>query len=556
MEPYPIRLLKNANRGREIMTVLFNYGFGDILERTGLLAYLQWGRRLLTRRQQDENVRWTTAQRIRLALQDLGPTFVKFGQVLSTRPDLLPRDLIAELKFLQERVPPFPVEQAKAEIERTLGKPACELFATFSDEPLAAGSLGQVHLATDRSGRKLAIKIRRPGVVEEIERDISLLTEAAQLIEYRLPEWNVFDPVGLVQQFSRTVRREMNYQREARTMQEFKKLFAGDPRLHIPEVDESRCSNSVLTMEYIAGARVTDKNEILNMNLSPKTIARHGAELFMRQAFEFGVFHGDPHPGNLRVERDGTIALLDFGMIGFLDERNRDRLVDLLLAVNRHDVDAAMDVVLDLGKPTQPVEYPLLRADLRDFIDMFYGVELNRLDVGQLLNDFIGILSNHGLRCPGDLMLLIRAIVTSEGIGRQLDPQFNLAEVIAPQIEAIVRKRYDPRRMAERAVSDLKKLFKVAHDLPLHLGKTLQKASQGELKVQFEHRGLDRMISEFDKSSNRIVVGVVVSSLIVSSALIIRTTTQLSLFVAIFLFFSSGLLGLWLVIGILRSGRL
>ena len=555
MEPYPIRFLKNANRGREIVTVLLNHGFGDILDRMGLLRYLKWGQRIITR-SNDEFVEFTTTQRIRMALEDLGPTFVKFGQVLSTRPDLLPRDVIEELKLLQENVPPFSTEQAHAEIESAFKHPAKEVFCNFCDVPLAAGSLGQVHTAEDDQGKKLAVKIRRPGVVGEVERDVSLLLEAAQLIEKRLPEWNVFDPVGLVQQFSRTIRREMNYTREARTMQEFRRLFKEDARLHVPVVDEERSSNSVLTMEFIEGAHITNREEILKLRVSPKVIARNGAAIFVKQAFEFGLFHGDPHPGNLRVGADGSIILLDYGMVGFLDESKRELLVDLLLAVNKNDVDSAVRVVLELGKPTQPVEHPLLRADIRDFIDAFYGVDLCQLEVGQLLNDFVAILANHGLRCPSDLMLLIRAIVTLEGIGRQLDPHFNLAEVIAPQIEAIVRRRYDPRRIAERAVNDIKSLLKAAHDLPLHLGKTLQKASQDDLKVQFEHKGLDRLITEFDKSSNRIVVGVVVSSLIVSAALIIRTTSEASLWIAVPLFLVSGLLGLWLVIGILRSGQL
>ena len=556
MELYPIRFIRNLNRGREIATVLLNYGFGDLLERLGLLKYLKWGRRIISRSKSEDVVELTTALRIRLALQDLGPTFVKFGQVLSTRPDLLPNEIVEELKLLQENVPPFSAEQAHAEIESALGVPTSELFSEFDDTPLAAGSLGQVHVANDESGTKYAVKVRRPGVVDEVERDVSLLAEAAQLIEKRLPEWSVFDPVGLVQQFSRTVRREMNYSREARTMREFARQFKDDMRLLVPVVDDKRSCSSVLTMQFIEGARVTDREAITAMRLDPRIVARTGAEIFIKQAFEFGIFHGDPHPGNIRVQPNGSIVLLDYGMVGFLDEKKRDQLVDLLLSVNRHDVDAAVDVVLELGQPTQPVEHPLLKTDVRDFIDAFYGVDLCKLDVGQLLNDFVAILANHGLRCPSDLMLLIRAIVTLEGIGRQLDPHFNLAEVIAPQVEAIVRRRYDPRRIAERAVADIKKLFKAAHDLPLHLGKTLQKASRDDLKVQLEHKGLDRLITEFDRSSNRIVVGVVVSSLVVAAALVIRTTSQSSLIIAVPLFFISGILGLWLVWGILRSGRL
>lgn len=556
VEPYPLRFLKNVNRGREVIAVFVNYGFGDLLERLGLLKYLKWGRRMISLKKLDEVETLTTARRIRLALQDLGPTFVKFGQVLSTRPDLIPSDVIIELAMLQERVPPFPSEEVFARIQEEFGKPSTEVFSFFHETPLAAGSLGQVHVAEDALGRKLAVKIRRPHVIHEVERDLSLMLELAQLLERHIPESQVFDPIGLVNHFGRTVKREMNYQREARTMQEFARLYAEDSSLHVPFVDESRSTDSILTMEFIEGVRIDDFAAIQRFGIDPRTVARQGAQIFIKQSFEFGIFHGDPHPGNLRVERDGTIALLDYGMIGFLDEEKREQFVDLFLSISRHDVEATVSIVLNLGQPSQPVERTLLHTDVRDFIDAYYGVDLGKLNVGQLLNDFISILSNHGLRCPGDLMLLVRAIVTLEGIGRQLDPQFNLAEVLAPAIEKLVRRRYDPKRIAERALSDLKQLFRTAHDLPLHLGRTLKKASEDDLKVQFEHKGLDRLISEFDRSSNRIVVGLVVSSMVVATALMIRVSTSESLLFAVPLFLASGFLSLWLVWGILRSGRL
>ncbi|TWT49910.1 putative protein kinase UbiB [Thalassoglobus neptunius] len=556
VQPYPLRFIRNVNRGREIATVLLNYGFGDVLERLGLLKYLKWGRRVLMRSPDEEIEALTTATRIRLTFQDLGPTFVKFGQVLSTRPDLVPTDVIVELKQLQEQVPPFSSEESQAAVLRAFKKPTAELYATFDETPLAAGSLGQVHCATDFDGRKFAVKIRRPDVQHEIERDLSLMLEIAQLLENHIPESKAFDPVGLVNHFSRTVRREMNYQREARTMREFKKLFQDDCRLIIPDVDDARSCDSILTMEFVDGVNITDLDSIRSLGLSPSDVATTGADIFMKQAFEFGIFHGDPHPGNLRVHPSGAIILLDYGMIGFLSEEKRDLLIDLLLAVTRNDVESAVSIILELGQPTQEVEEHLLKADVRDFIDAYYGVDLGKLNIGSLLNDFITILANHGLRCPGDLILLIRSIVTLDGIGRQLCPKFNLANVLAPKIETIVKRRYDPKRIAQRTLADMKKLFQVAHDLPIHLGRTLQKVSQDDLKVQFEHKGLDRLITEFDRSSNRIVVGVVISSLVVAAALIIRTTSQASLWVAVPMFMISGFLGLWLVWGILRSGRL
>jgi len=556
VQPYPLRFLKNLNRGREVATVLLNYGFGDVLARLGLTPYLKWGRRLISRKAREATETLTTPQRIRLALQDLGPTFVKFGQVLSTRSDVIPAEVIRELALLQEQVAPFSVDDVHRELEETFSQPVSELFASFDERPLAAGSLAQVHAATSKDGRKLVVKVRRPDVVHSVERDIALMMELAQLMENHVPEVSVFDPVGLVKQFTRTIRREMNFRREGRTMLEFAKLFREDKRLYVPVVEPEYFSESVLVMERVDGIKVDDLDAIRQCRLNPTLLAHTGANIFLKMAFELGVFHGDPHPGNMRVLTNGSICLYDYGMIGFLDDARRENLLNLFVAVARNDVHEVVRVVMNLGEPTQRVDRTLLQTDVRDFLDAYYGVPLEQVRIGPLLNDFIGILSNHGLHCPGDLMVLVRAIITLEGVGRQLDPQFNIAEVLAPCVERLIKDRYHPKKVVERAVADFRSLIGAAHDLPLHLVKTLKKISQDDLKIQLEHRGLDRLISEFDRSSNRVVVGMLISSLVVSTALVIRSSSTNSFWIATPIFLLSGLLGVWLIWGILRSGRL
>ncbi|WP_437186060.1 ABC1 kinase family protein [Planctomicrobium sp. SH668] len=556
MQPYPIRFLKNLNRGREVATVLLNYGFGDLLERLGLLPYLNWGHRLISRRKREASENLTTPRRIRMALQDLGPTFVKFGQVLSTRSDLIPADVIAELALLQESVPPFDVTQVYESVEDQFGRPIQDLVRSFDEVPLAAGSLGQVHTAIAKDGRRLAVKVRRPDVVQTVERDISLILELAQLLENHVPESRVFDPVGLVNQFTRTIRREMNFRREGRAMQEFARLFEGDLSLYVPVVIDELLSDSVLFMERVDGMKVDDIVGLRQCGLDPAKVASDGALIYLRMAFEMGVFHGDPHPGNIRIMPDGSICLLDYGMVGYLDEVRRDLLLDLFVSVARNDVDSAVNVVTKLGQATQKVDEQLLVSDVRDFLDAYYGVSLEQLRIASLLNDFIAILASHGLRCPGDLMVLVRAIVTLEGVGRKLDPHFNLAAVLAPYVESQIKQRYHPKKIVERAFEDLKILLGAAHDLPIHLGNTLKKIGQDDLKVQLEHRGLDRLINEFDRSSNRLVIGLLISSLVVSTALVIRSGDLNSIWIALPIFTLSGLLGIWLIWGILRSGRL
>jgi ubiquinone biosynthesis protein len=551
----PLKFFRNLGRTREIVTVLLNHGFGDVVDRLRLMSYLRWWRRVVLRRPETPPV-LTVPQRIRMALEELGPAFIKFGQVMSTRPDVVPAALIAELEKLQEHVPPFSGHEAQRILEAELGAPAGRLFARFETTPLAAGSLGQVHRAWLADGKSLAVKIRRPNVVRDIERDLSLMGDLAVLIERHLPEAEVFDPVGLVAQFARVIRRELNFAREGRTMDEFRRLFRNDATLSIPAVHWDRTSEAVLTMDFIEGLKINDRDGLLAAGLDPPQVAANGACIFIKMAFECGLFHGDPHPGNVRVYPNGVIGLIDFGMVGRLDDDKREQLCELLASVTRGDVRGCVDQVLLIGRPFHPVDRPLLQSDVRDLIDDFYGLPLDEINVATLLSRFIDIIASHSIRYPPDLMLLIRAIITLDGVGRELDPDFNLAEHLAPILERLVREQHNPQRMAARVIDDARALARALHDLPVHFGQTLAKLSRDDLRIQLEHRHLEHLITEVDRSSNRVVVGMVMSALIVASALIIRTSGSAAWWISVPTFVLSSLLGMWLIYGIFRSGRL
>lgn len=554
MELRPIRFIRNLGRMRQIVSVLLNHGFGDLVERLHLGGYLRWSRRVLFKRRGPQQP-ISRAQRIRLALEELGPTFTKFGQVISTRPDLVPEDVQTELKQLRENVPPFSSDVAVGRVESAVGMTVASAFAEFSLEPLAAGSLAQVHRATHRDGHQLAVKILRPGIAADIERDISLMHEFAVLIERYIPEAQVFDPIGLVGHFARTIRRELNLTREARTLEEFHRLFRNDATLIVPGVFRELSSDTVLTMDFIDGQPIDSPETLEKFGLNCSALAANGARIFLKQAFELGIFHGDPHPGNIRVMPDGALCLLDYGMVGQLDENTRDSLIDLLIAIVRRDPAAAVQAVEAIGQPFAEIDHPLLRAEVRDFIDTYYGVELSRLDIGQLLGDFVTILISHGIRCPGDLMLLIRALVTLEGVGHTLDPQFNLAAVLQPFVKSSMRQRYSPSRIAGDLIHDAKALASAAHKVPVSLSRTLEKLANDDLRVHLEHRHIDRLITEVDRSSNRVVIGLILAALIVASALVLRTELH-SWWLSVPIYLLSSLLGAWLVYGIFRSGRL
>ena len=472
-------------------------------------------------------------------------------------------------------MPPFASEEALQRLEDELGQPVSLLFANFEKAPLAAGSLGQVHRATHFDGTPLAVKIRRPDAVRNVERDLALMHEIAILIDRNIAEARIFDPIGLVNHFTRTIRRELNFAREGRTMDEFRRLFRQDATLYVPRVYWELSTEAVLTMEYIDGYRIDELlaqasaahessvalpavmvTEVpVRSGIDPAQVAVNGARIFMKQAFEFGVFHGDPHPGNIRIRHDGTICLLDYGMIGMIDEQTREQLIDLLVAISKQNVDGAVKLVLEIGEPYREIDRPLLQIDMRDFIANYYGIPLERMNVGRMLSDFVGIMSNHGIRCPGSLMLLIRALVTLEGIGRELDADFNLAKHLQPFVEQVVRQRFQPARLAERVYDESCRMLEVAHEMPFYLNRTMKRISENDLRMQLEHRNLDHFILEMERSSNRLVVGMVVAALIVASALIVAGKVS-SVWISVPMYVSSSLLAIWLIFGIFRSGRL
>lgn len=555
------RNIRSIQRYRTVLGILIKYGFGQVVEQLNINYYLELGRRIITLgRAPKEIERLTQPVRLRLAMEELGPTFIKLGQILSTRPDLIPRQYSEEFKKLQDRVPSIGLEEIQGQIQRELGYPAEEIFEEFSPVPIAAASIAQVHRGRLKGGEEVVVKIRRPGVEKLVETDLDILMGLAYLIERHLPTGEIYDPIGIVKEFRRTIGREMDFSREGHTIDRFAANFAQDSTVHVPRVYWDYTGESVLTMEFVAGIKVSDFDLLQEQGYDLKTIAHNGANAFLKQVLVHGLFHGDPHPGNLFILEDNTICMLDYGMVGRLDENLKFQLADLLVAILQRDVDRLINLLLYSGELTDEVNTRQLRRDLSELIDNYYEIPLQEINAGKLLVEFVEILTQYRIKFPADLMLLAKALVTMEGLGRQLDPEFNMIGHLKPFMEKLVKERMTPGTLSKELLHVLQGYGGLVKHLPQDLKEFINRVNRNKFKIDLEHRGLEKLISDLDKSSNRISFSMLIAALIVGSSLIMQTQKGPLLFgfpILGFLGYSiAGFLGLWLAIAILRSGRL
>jgi ubiquinone biosynthesis protein len=554
------RNLRTIRRYRTILGVLIKYGFGQFVEQLNINYYLEVGKRLVTRRAEQDLQRLSQQQRLRMAMEELGPTFVKLGQLLSTRPDVLPRPYIEEFTKLQDEVPALPVEEIKRQILRQLGRPVEAVCLEFTDEPIAAASIAQVHRGRLQGGEEVVFKVRRPGITRTVETDIDIMMGLAHLIEQHVPAVAIYDPVGLVKEFRRTIRREMDFNREGHTIERFAANFTGDPTVYVPKVYWEHSGETVLTLEYVPGIKITEFQELTSRGFDLKELARRGAKAFLKQVLDHGVFHGDPHPGNIFVLPDHVICMLDYGMVGRLSPELKQQLIDLLEALLHRDVERIIAQLIYSGELTDDSDLKSLRRDLHEFIEDYYDILLQDLRVGRLLTDFIEILTQHRIRFPADFMLLAKALIAMEGLGRQLDPEFNMIDYMRPYIEQLVRERFSPGSVSREVIRVAHSYSSLAKNLPRDIKEFINRLNRNQFKIDLEHRGLERLVTDLDRSSNRISFAVVIGALIVGSSLIMQTNKGPLIFgfpILGFLGYSiAGFLGLWLAIGILRSGRL
>ena len=555
------RNIRTIRRYRTILGVLIKYGFGHFVEQLNIDYYLELGKRFVTLDKIPKDLeRLSQPQRLRLVMEELGPTFIKLGQLLSTRPDVLDKAYIDEFSKLQDKVPAVSFEEINAQIQRELGYPAEELFAEFSTKPLAAASIAQVHRGKLRSGEEVVFKVRRPGIVKIVETDIDVLMGLAYLIEQHVPTVALYDPVGLVKEFRRSIMRELNFTREGRTVDRFAVNFAESETVYTPKIFWDYTGDIVLTMEYVDGIKISALEELTAQGYDLKEIARRGADAFLKQVLDFRLFHADPHPGNVFILPDQIICMLDYGMVGRLGQDLKDQLIDLLQALLNRDVDRIISQLLYSGELTDDSDMKNLRRDLHDFIEDYYDIVLQDIKVGKLLTEFIEILTHHRIHFPADFMILAKALVIMEGVGRQLDPEFNMINHMRPYVNKLVLERFSPKNISEQAGRIVQAYSSLAKNLPQDIKEFVNRLNRNQFKIDLEHRGLEKLVTDLDRSSNRVSFAVVIGSLIVGSSLVMQIDKGPMILgfplLGLLGYSIAGFLGLWLAIGILRSGRL
>ncbi|MEW6037891.1 MAG: AarF/UbiB family protein [Pseudomonadota bacterium] len=511
--------LRDFVRLHEIASVLVRFGFGEAVHRLGIHHVLEKAGKSLAWKYAEEQAQLSLPARMRRALEEMGPSFIKLGQILSTRVDLLPPEWIEELSHLQRRVPPLPFEALRPELERDLGASVNQVFAAFDTQPIAAASIAQVHRARLHTGEDVVVKIRRPGITKTIDADLRLMAKLAKLIEFEFPELDYLRPGEIVRQFGLSIHRELDFINECRNTDRLAANFRTDPRIVIPRVHWQYVRERVCVMDYIEGIDAMNLDAVRAAGLDQRTLARVGADAMLKMILLDGFFHADPHHGNLLYLPDNRIAFLDFGMVGRLPELRRHQLADLLSAVVGRDAQTAADVLLDWAG-TVSVDPDLLVADMDNLIDDYHGATLRQLSLTQMLTDLTQLMRQHRLALPPDLTLLFRALIALDGIGKQNDPDFDIFTQAAPFIEKSLKERYDPEKIGRNAWRNALHAMDMVAGLPTELRRVSRAVQKGALKLNIDLARLDHLGWQVERALGWLSLGLVASALIIASAIV------------------------------------
>ena len=562
--------VSNIKRFAVISRIMMKHGLGEILDRV-------FDRDDSAVKAGDERSLFARAvypspQRIRLVFEELGPTFVKLGQLMSTRADMFPQDYLEEFKKLQDRVPPVPFEQIRALVEKELKRPISEIFVSFKEESLAAASVAQVHLAELAEDQWVVVKVIRPGIDKKIREDIRLMYYFAEKLEGAFEIGKIIGFVNLVKEFERSIFRELDMFIEAGNIERFAQNFKDSAELYIPKVYWDYTSKSVLVMEHIEGIKMDQVEEIQAHDIDPKEIAMIGLRSFSRQLMEFGLFHADPHPGNTIVMYDGRVSLVDFGIIGYLDEKTKLEIANVFLGYAEHNYDLVMDALLDAGLISEEtVDLHHFRNDLRDISEPFYGRTLSTISVKDVYDQVMHLLLKYHIRLPRNLMLLFKTFIQAESLGKILGSDASLLEVTRPYARKLLKQGYDTQKLMHNIVRDFRSTRGYLRVFPKLFHDILKALTAGKHQIEIRHSGFQQTNAKIERGINRLTVGLVISASLIAGSLVLDSSQKIMELTVNFLgvrtisitallgllgYSLATILGFWLIISIFRSGKM
>ena len=520
----PGKRYRHLRRYQEIVRVLIRHGFGGLVDQLGLVPALSLPRRLLHR--EAEAPPLSPPEHLRLAIEELGPTFIKLGQVLSTRPDLVPPAYIRELIRLQDTVPPAPWEPVKAQIEAELGGLIEDIFASFEVEPLAAASLAQVHGATLPNGQEVVVKVQRPDIEEVIAVDLEILFDLARLVQERTSVGEICDLVEIAEDFAYTLRAEMDYRREGRNADRFRHNFAAEPALYVPQVYWDYTTGRVLVLERIHGIKINDIEALEAAGMDRHQVALNAARIIIKEVLIDGFFHADPHPGNFFVMDGGVIGAMDFGMVGHLDQRLRDELVRLYIVSVGLDSEGIVEQLIRMGATELRVDRAGLQRDLERLLIKYHGLPLKEIRAREVVEEVTPIAFRHHLRLPSELWLLGKTLAMMEGVGLKLDPEFDIFEISRPYVRRFLWQMASPRIWGQKLAKGAGDWGELLALFPRRATRILDQVERGELRLTLSLKETDRIVGKLDRIANRLVVSILLAALIVGMALLIPLVAE------------------------------
>jgi len=555
--------IRSSHRLAQILTVLVRHGFGHLVVSLRLERFVPFRKKLSHRVSPGKDVPEdlsSIAARAANAMEDLGPTFVKLGQALASRPDLMPAEFLSAFRRLQDRCRPFPFDEVRETIERDFRRPVEELFPSFDAVPFAQGSIAQAHYATTADGTDVVVKVKRPDIDRTIMGDISLLHTLAELVERHMPQYRMYRPRMLVDEFAHTLRQELDFVNEAAITSRFYDSFADDPSIGTPRVFWDLSSRDVLTLERLSGTVISTDTDFAALGIDRPRLARNLLDAFFKQFFELGLFHADPHPGNLLARAPDRWSLLDFGQVGRMDESLRTRLAMCLMATVRRELDLVVDILDDLDTLPEDLDRSHFKNGLVALLDKYEGMPIKRMRITTVFEEVVTMAREHRIILPRDFVLLGKSLATVGGVAMMLDPDCQPIEIITPKLRQLIRDRVSPGRVVRDLGTNAYHLTSMLNQGPQMLRRLLRNLTRGQTRIIFRHEGLDNVIGEVDRSSNRIAFSVITAAIILGSSVILLakvgpTIGDLAI-LGVLGFVIAAVSGIWLLISILRSGRL